>query len=443
MNMNRDRDMNRDMDMVDTNTNKYDSSNIKVISPIGGEAKRLKPLTVEISKACVRMINRPLIEIPTLCLALQGVKTFILGVKGYLNYKSLHDYFGDGRGISTIYNIEPRIHMKYQPNEPDIGSADSLRINLNYYNIDSPVFIMQSDNIFDLSLRDVVEYHKKKGALMTIILKEVKDTREYGVAVTAGDMRIKTFLEKPEKSPSNLANTGLYLLSPEIREILNSEEIKELMKKGQFDMGTHMIPYLVEKGYPVYGYVSDRVWYDVGSPSRYLEATKAVLGGNLAYLRGFGGKVRDGVWIEGFSKESLQRRRVIVEKNKNGFISLEKPVLIGRHCHIDDGARIKNSVIDNFCIIGRNTTIENSVIMDRAIIEEGARIRDSIVGRHCTIKSSMLKPTLMEDISVTGDNVTVGRGYHLKNTRIWPHIKLPDNMELKDSQIIKPEDLVS
>jgi Nucleoside-diphosphate-sugar pyrophosphorylase involved in lipopolysaccharide biosynthesis/translation initiation factor 2B, gamma/epsilon subunits (eIF-2Bgamma/eIF-2Bepsilon) len=70
--------MNRDMDMVNMNMNKYDSSNIKVISPIGGEAKRLKPLTVEISKACVRMINRPLIEIPTLCLALQGVKPLFL-----------------------------------------------------------------------------------------------------------------------------------------------------------------------------------------------------------------------------------------------------------------------------------------------------------------------------------------------------------------------------
>ena len=318
-----------------------------------------------------------------------------------------------------------------------------MRINLNYYNIDAPVFIMQSDNIFDISLRDVVEYHKKKGALMTIILKEVENTSEYGVAITDREMRIKTFLEKPEKSPSNLANTGLYLLSPEIRRILNDKEIEEFMKGGHFDIGTHMIPYLVEKGYPVYGYVSGKVWYDVGAPNRYLEATKAILDGNLAYLKGFDGKVRDGVWIEGASKESLQRRKIIVEKNKNRLISLEKPVLIGRHCRISDGVHIKNSVIDNFCIIGRDTTIENSVIMDRTIIEEGARIKDSIVGRHCTIKSSVSKPTTMDDISVTGDNVTVGRGYYLKATKIWPHIKLPDKMELENSQIIKPEDLIS
>jgi len=178
-----------------------DVSELKVISPIGGEAKRLKPLTVEISKACVRMVCSPLIEVPMLCLALQGVKTFVLGVKGYLNYKSLQDYFGDGTGFSAEHRIEPRIHVKYQPNESDIGSADSLRINYNYYDIKEPVFIMQSDNIFDLSLKDFIDFHEQKKALMTIVLKEVRDTSEYGVAIVDKDGRIKKFLENQRKVP--------------------------------------------------------------------------------------------------------------------------------------------------------------------------------------------------------------------------------------------------
>jgi NDP-sugar pyrophosphorylase family protein len=420
-----------------------DLSELKVISPIGGEAKRLKPLTVEISKACVRMVCRPLIEIPMLCLALQGVKTFILGVKGYLNYKSLHDYFSDGRGFSAEYHIEPRVHVKYQPNENDIGSADSLRINYNYYDIRDPVFIMQSDNIFDLSLRDFTQFHERKGALMTIVLKEVKDTSEFGVAVMDKEDRIERFLEKPKVSPSNLANTGLYLISPEMREILNSEDMKEMRKKGSFDIGSDLIPYLIEKGYPVYGYVSDKLWFDVGSPSRYLEATKDILKGKLGYMREFDGKAFEGIWIGGQSKESLERREMIIDKSKRGKISLESPVLIGRHCQIDEGARISNSVIDNFSIVGKDAIVENSVIMDRVIIEEGAIIKGSIIGRHCTIKSTASKPTVIEDISVIGDDVTVGSGYHLKQTRIWPHIRLPSNLELESKNIVEPQDMLS
>jgi len=420
-----------------------DVSQLKVISPIGGEAKRLKPLTVEISKACVRMVCRPLIEIPMLCLALQGVKTYILGVKGYLNYKSLHDYFTDGRGFSAEYQIDPRVHIKYQPNESDIGSADSLRINYNYYDIKDPVFIMQSDNIFDLSLRDFMDFHERKGALMTIVLKEVQDTSEFGVAIMDGDGRIEKFLEKPKVSPSNLANTGLYLISPEMREILNSDDVRAIMKKGSFDVGGDLIPYLIEKGYPVYGYVSDRIWFDVGSPSRYLEATKEILKGKLGYMREFEGKAFEGIWIEGQSRESLERRETIINKCRNREISLEAPVLIGRHCQIDGGASIKNSVIDNFSVVGKNARIEDSVIMDRVIIEEGAIIRDSIVGRHCTIRSSASKPTVIEGISVIGDDVTVGSGYHLKTTRIWPHIRLPSNLELENKNITEPQDLLA
>ena len=419
-----------------------DVSDIKVISPIGGEAKRLKPLTVEISKACVRIANRPLIEVPMLCLAFQGVKTFILGVKGYLNYKSLNDYFGDGTGFSARYHIEPRIHTKYQPNENDHGSADSLRINLDYYDIEGLVFIMQSDNIFDISMRDVMNFHNRKKALMTIILKEVEDTREFGVAVMDGDGRIKTFLEKPEESPSRMANTGLYLLSPEIREILNSDEVREISKKRIFDIGNDLIPYLVKRGYPVYGYVSEEVWFDVGSPSRYLEATRSLLNGSLSYLSDFGGRVCEGTWIGGESVESLERRDAIVKNSRNGIIDLNPPVLIGRHCHIEGGASIKNSVIDNFCVVGKKTSIENSVIMDRTIIEEGAIIRDSIVGRHCTVKSSLHNPTIVESISVIGDDVTVGGGYMLSSARIWPHIKLPSNLEIRNTNITRPEDLL-
>ncbi|TRM73896.1 nucleotidyltransferase, partial [Sulfolobus sp. B5] len=81
-------------------------SDVKVIIPIGGEATRLRPLTIETSKATVRLLNRPLIEYTILELAKQGIKEFIFGVRGYVNYRSLFDTFKEGIGFSARYKIK-------------------------------------------------------------------------------------------------------------------------------------------------------------------------------------------------------------------------------------------------------------------------------------------------------------------------------------------------
>src|SRR4030042_2351375 len=118
----------------------YELSKLWVIIPVGGSATRLLPLTAETSKACIRLVNRPIIEISFLCLANQGIKNFILGVKGYTNYRSLHDQFESGVGFSARYGFSPRIHIKYQPNVDDFGSGDSARINLEYYDVQAHLF---------------------------------------------------------------------------------------------------------------------------------------------------------------------------------------------------------------------------------------------------------------------------------------------------------------
>ena len=152
----------------------YAPERLRVIIPVGGKAKRLLPLTAETSKACIRLVNRPMIEFSLLSLARQGIRNFIFGVKGYTNYRDLHDYFESGYGFSTRYGISPRVHVKYQPNVDDLGSADSARISMDYYNVKDPVFAVQGDNIFDVNVKELVEFHEKKGAVMTIALREVR-----------------------------------------------------------------------------------------------------------------------------------------------------------------------------------------------------------------------------------------------------------------------------
>ena len=106
----------------------YAPEKLRVIIPVGGRATRLLPLTAETSKACLRLLNRPLVDFSLLSLANQGIQNFIFGVKGYVNYRCLFDYFGEGIGFSSQHGISPRVHIKYQPHIDDVGSADSVRI---------------------------------------------------------------------------------------------------------------------------------------------------------------------------------------------------------------------------------------------------------------------------------------------------------------------------
>ena len=184
--------------------------------PVGGQGERLRPLTANVSKPCVRFLNRPLIEFSMAMLAEQGVREFTFGENGHTNYTNLFDQYGEGVGFSARYRIEPRAHIRHQPNLDDLGSADSYRLNMEYYDVHDPVLVVQGDNLFDIDLGDFIKKHEESGALMTIALTTVEKVEEYGIAELDKDTRIKRFIEKPtaKMAPSNLANAGIYLLSP-------------------------------------------------------------------------------------------------------------------------------------------------------------------------------------------------------------------------------------
>lgn len=404
----------------------YSPDKIRVIIPVGGKATRLLPLTAETSKACLRLLNRPLVEFSLLSLASQGIRNFIFGVKGYTNYRDLYDYFESGAGFSATYNIRPHIHIKYQPNVPDLGSADSARINMEYYDLNNPIFAVQGDNIFDINVKSLFDFHRRNEACLTIVLREVDNVEGLGIADIDSGGRIKKFVEKPQPkdAPSNLANTGLYLMSPEIRKIFKEKGVQQIIKeKNRLDFGYDFIPYVISTGRPVYGYTLKGNWFDVGTPKNYLEAMKNLLHGGFPALKDFGGRISDDslIFIQGESDDSEKRRQDIIQKIKQKKITLEGTALIGRHCEIGDGARIVNSCIDNFTRIGKNVTIVNSAILDRVIIGDNAEIYDSIIGRHVAVNSNPSKPTKVTSVSVVADDVTLDAGCNLVATKVYPH----------------------
>jgi NDP-sugar pyrophosphorylase family protein len=413
--------------------------------PIGGQAKRLRPLTHDISKPCVRFLNRPLIEFSMATLAEQGVRNFIFGECGYTNYSNLFDQYGEGVGFSAKYKIEPRVHIRHQPNLDDLGSADSYRLNMEYYDVLDPVLVVQGDNLFEIDLNDFTKRHEEKGAMMTIALTKVKKVEGYGIAELDNDLKIKRFVEKPseEKAPSNFANAGIYLLSPEIRKTVESEEVKKIMEeRRRLDFGFDFIPYLVEKGFPVYGYEL-KVWYDVGSPESYLKAMHDVLYGKLN-IRVLEERIlpNRNVWVQGFSEESIKRREEIVRKCKENRLSLDGAVLIGRHTRIDDYSRISDSNVDNFCILGEHVHVERSAIMDAAKIGDYAHLSDSILGRKVVVESTRENPTCIESASVIGNAVYIRKGCRLIRTRVNPSLAIPPGMIYKDKFLQNYEDVV-
>ena len=95
--------------------------------------------------------------------------------------------------------------------------------------------------------------------------------------------------------------------------------------------------------------------------------------------------------------------------------------MIGRHCQIEDGARIVDSCIDNFTRIGKNAIVSNSAVMDRVIIGENAEVFESIIGRHVVVNSSQRKPTKITSVSVIADDEKLEEGCSLTASKIYPH----------------------
>jgi NDP-sugar pyrophosphorylase family protein len=378
-------------------------------------------------------------------LAEQGVRNFIFGEYGYTNYSNLFDQYGEGVGFSAKYRIEPRVHIKHQPNLDDLGSADSYRLNLEYYDVRDPVLVVQGDNLFNIDLNDFIRRHDEKRAMMTIALTRVKQVEEYGIAELDKDLKIRRFIEKPsaEKAPSNLANAGIYLLSPEVREIVESEEVKKIMEeRRRLDFGFDFIPYLVDKGFPIYAYEL-QVWYDVGSPENYLKAMHDFLHGKLN-IRISEERIlpNRNVWVQGYSEESIKRRKEIIRKYEESKLHIDGAALIGRHTRIGDHSKISDSNIDNFCILGEHVNVEGSAIMDATKIGDYAHLSDSILGRKVIVESTREKPTYIESTSVMGNAVHIREGCRLIRTKVNPGLTIPPGMIYNDKFLQNYEDIV-
>ncbi len=230
---------------------------------IGGEGTRLRPLTYTTVKAMVPVLNRPYIEYLIEHLNNHNIKEIILA----MGYKpdSMKEYFKNKAATAQklIYSLE----------QIPLGTAGAVKNAAHYINKNKPFFVINGDIFADLNFTNMLRFHKKKKAKVTIALTPVEDPTRFGVVEIDCDQRIHRFIEKPkrEEAPSNLINAGTYILEPEILE--------RIPRDRKFMFEHDVFPQLISDNKPVYGYSTNTYWIDIGTPENYLKLNFDLLRG--------------------------------------------------------------------------------------------------------------------------------------------------------------------
>ena len=225
----------------------------KVVILAGGKGTRLRPLTYEVPKALLPIHGKTLTEHLFDLFKKYEIKDILISV-GYLKEKIM-EYIADG--------VRFGVDVGYIEEDKPLGTAGPVK--LARHKLNDTFIVTNGDELKDIDLEEMYKLHKENNALVTIALTTVDDPSEYGVARLAGS-KILEFVEKPKKgkSPSNLINSGLYIVEPEVIDMI--PDGKSMFEKDVF-------PKLAEKG-KLFGYPFSGQWFDTGNMDRYEKAIK-------------------------------------------------------------------------------------------------------------------------------------------------------------------------
>jgi mannose-1-phosphate guanylyltransferase/phosphomannomutase len=352
----------------------------------GGEGSRLRPLTSNVPKPMLPIVNRPLMEHILELLRRHGFRDIVVTVQ-FLS-SVIRNYFGDGSdlGLSVAYSTE----------DVPLGTAGSV---LNAQDLLSgPFLVISGDALTDLDLGAAVHFHRRRGAAATLVLKSMEDPLEFGIVMTGEDGKIERFLEKPTWGQvfTDTVNTGIYVVEPEVLDLIPPDQ--------PFDFSADLFPMMLDKGLPLFGFTTQAYWTDVGTTGAYLGAHHDVLYEKVRTdLHGF--ELHRGVWVgEDVDIDPTAR--------------LEGPAVIGDNSRLGANALIgAGTVVGNNVIVGEDVRLAGAVVMDRARIGARVQVRAATVGRGAALG----KGATVEEGVVVGDDVLVGAGALIKpRVKIYP-----------------------
>ena len=374
---------------------------MKAVVMAGGEGTRLRPLTSNQPKPMVPIVGKPCMEHILELLKRNGFEDVVVTV-AFLP-QAIRSYFGDGTSIG--------LNIQYSVEENPLGTAGSVRLASDA--LDDTFLVISGDALCDIDLRRIVDFHKEKGAAVTIGLKSVENPLEFGIVVTDEEGRVERFLEKPSWGQvfSDTINTGIYVLEPEV--------LRHVPTDRPYDFSKELFPLLLEMGRPIYGYVCEGYWQDIGNLDQYrqanFDALEQKVGLDISGLR-----LRGDVWIgEGVEIDDVEGVEGPAFIGNYSRISPEASVgpytVLGPATTLRERGRISRSVLDASCYIGRSALIEGAII-----------------GRNCDIRPHA---RVHEGVAV-GDQVTIGdQSVIYPGVRIYPYKEVEYGAQIHESLI--------
>ena len=331
----------------------------------GGHGTRLRPLTHTGPKQLLPIANKPMSQYCLEKIKEVGI-TDIAIIIGGIGSNKVEEYYGNGEkfGVNITYIKQDFPH----------GIAHAINLCQDFIN-NEKFLVFLGDNIIKKNISDYAEEFKNSDASASILLCEVNNPSQFGIAEIKEGKIIK-IMEKPKNPPTNLAVTGIYFLTPKIFKIF--EKLKPSWRNElEITDALHML--LEEKNKITYYMVTD-YWKDTGTPEDILHANRMLIQDMKEYNHS---NLEEGVKING---------KVMIGKNvtiKNGSI-INGPVIIGENCFID-----KTELGPNISL-GNNSKIIDSIIQDSIIMENteiigGKNIINSIISSNSKIKSSLNK----------------------------------------------------
>ena len=353
----------------------------------GGEGTRLRPMTANQPKPLLPVANRPIMEHVLRLLKKHGFEETVVTVQFLAAL--VRNYFGDGEDVGMF--------LQYATEEMPLGTAGSVK-NAEDALKDSPFLVISGDALTDMDLTEMCRFHKENGALVTVGLTRVPDPLEFGIVIADEDGRIQRFLEKPTWGQvfSDTVNTGVYIMEPEV--------LAEVSPKESVDWSHDVFPRLLARGAPIYGYISDKYWEDVGTLESYLKAQADVLSKKVDVdIAGF--EVSPGVWIaEGADVDP--------------DAVLKGPVVVGDYAKIEAGATVREySVIGANVVVKEGAFIHRAVVHNNVFVGQGTTLRGCVVGKN----TDVMRLARIEETAVIGDECVVEpEAYISAGVKVYP-----------------------
>lgn len=360
---------------------------MRAVLMAGGSGTRLRPLTCDLPKPMVPILNRPIAE-HIVNLLKRHRMTEIIATLHYLP-DALRDYFGDGSefGVQMTYAVE-----EDQP----LGTAGCVK---NVAELLNETFLtISGDCMTDFNLSQAIAFHRQRGAIATLILTRVPNPVEFGVVITDKEGRIQRFLEKPSSSEifSDTVNTGTYILEPEVLQYL-PEDV-------ECDFSRDLFPLLLDRGEPLYGYIAEGYWCDVGHLDAYREAQYDALQGKIHLDIAYHQR-SPGLWVGENTTIDPSAR-------------IQTPALIGHHCRIGPRANIEaGTAIGDNVTIGAEADLKRPILWNGVTVGEQAHLWACVISRGTRVD----RRAQISEGAVLGTLSAVGEEAHLvPGVRVWP-----------------------